>query len=143
MLDTIRQIETPEGVFLRLRAAGALPRALAWLVDLVIRVTATVALTSPLMVLGEGGRGLYFIVVFVVTWMYGVICEVWFNGQTLGKRALDLRVVSADGAPVTLMPSVVRNLLRVVDILPGLYGVGLVAMLMDPHARRFGDRRRR
>jgi hypothetical protein len=68
-----------------------------------------------------------------------VVCEVWFHGQTIGKRALGLRVVNADGTPITLLPSVVRNLLRVVDGLPGIYGVGLVMSMIDPSARRIGD----
>jgi hypothetical protein len=68
-----------------------------------------------------------------------VVFEVWRHGQTPGKRALGLRVVNADGTPVTWLPSVVRNLLRVVDILPGVYSVGLVSTLVDPHARRLGD----
>jgi hypothetical protein len=68
-----------------------------------------------------------------------VVCEVWFGGQTIGKRTMKLRVVCADGTPVTLIPSVTRNLLRVIDALPGLYGVGLVCTMIDPSARRIGD----
>lgn len=139
MLDTIRQIETPEGVFLRLHAAGALPRSQAWLIDFAIRAAAFWAVMIPLAVLGQGGMGIGALVMFAMTWIYSVVCEVWFGGQTLGKRALSLRVVAADGAPITLVPSVVRNLLRVVDMLPGVYGVGLVSTLVDPHGRRLGD----
>jgi hypothetical protein len=40
---------------------------------------------------------------------------------------------------VTWLPSVTRNLLRVVDALPGVYGVGLVSCMTDPCARRLGD----
>jgi hypothetical protein len=79
------------------------------------------------------------LLLFALTWAYSVVCEVWLGGQTLGKRALGLRVVNADGTPVTWLPSVVRNLLRVVDVLPGVYGVGLVSTLIDPYARRLGD----
>ncbi len=139
MLDTVRQIETPEGVFLRLHSAGALPRAQAWLIDLVIRALVFWAAMIPLGLLGRGGMGIGSLVIFALTWIYGVVCEVWFGGQTLGKRVMSLRVVGADGTPVTLMPSVVRNLLRVVDILPGVYAVGLISTLIDPYARRVGD----
>ena len=139
MLDTLRQIETPEGVFLRLRAAGALPRAQAWTIDFVLRLVVFSAAMIPLSLFGSAGSGVGALLMFVLMWAYAVVCEVWFGGQTLGKRAMGLRVVSADGAPVTLVPSVLRNLLRVVDILPGVYGVGLVSTLVDPHARRLGD----
>ena len=139
MLDTLRQIETPEGVFLRLRAAGALPRAQAWTIDFVLRMVVFWASMIPLSLFGRAGMGMGALLMFALMWIYAVVCEVWFGGQTLGKRAMGLRVVSADGAPVTLVPSVVRNLLRVVDILPGVYAVGLASTLMDPYARRLGD----
>jgi uncharacterized RDD family membrane protein YckC len=139
MLDTIRQIETPEGVFLRLRAAGALPRAQAWTIDLVLRMVVFWLAMIPLSFLGRAGMGVGALLMFVLMWAYAVVCEVWFGGQTLGKRAMGLRVVSADGAPITLVPSVLRNLLRVVDMLPGVYAVGLASTLIDPYARRLGD----
>lgn len=140
MLDTLREIETPEGVSLRLRAAGALGRAQAWLLDTVLRAMVFfIGLGIFSATLGRGGVGLGLLLMFSLMWIYNVVCEVWCHGQTLGKRALGLRVVSADGTPVTLLPSVVRNLLRVVDALPGVYGVGLVTSMIDPCARRIGD----
>lgn len=139
MIDTVREIETPEGVSLRLRAAGALPRAQAWTVDLFLRLAVLFVAMIPLSLFGKGGNGLAMLLMFTLLWAYSVVCEVWLDGQTLGKRALGLRVVNADGTPVTWLPSVVRNLLRVVDALPGVYGVGLASTLIDPHARRLGD----
>jgi uncharacterized RDD family membrane protein YckC len=139
MIDTVREIETPEGVSLRLRAAGALPRAQAWTVDLFLRLVVFFIAMIPLSLFGKGGNGLAMLLMFALLWAYSVVCEVWLDGQTLGKRALGLRVVNADGTPVTWLPSVVRNLLRVVDALPGVYGVGLASTLIDPHARRLGD----
>lgn len=139
MLDTVREIETPEGVSLRLRAAGAFGRAQAWLLDLGLRAIVYFTAVGIFAALGRGGMGLALLLLFALTWGYNVVCEVWFHGQTLGKRALGLRVVSADGTPVTLLPSITRNLLRVVDGLPGIYGVGLVCGMIDPSARRVGD----
>lgn len=139
MLDTVREIETPEGVSLRLRAAGAFSRAQAWLLDLGLRAIVYFTAVGIFAALGRGGMGLALLLLFALTWGYNVVCEVWFHGQTLGKRALGLRVVSADGTPVTLLPSITRNLLRVVDGLPGIYGVGLVCGMIDPSARRVGD----
>src|SRR3546814_4544908 len=76
------------------------------------------------------------VVAFLLLWAYPVVFEAMFNGQTPGKRAMELRVVSADGAPVGWLASIVRNLLRAVDALPVGYGFGLVASLADPHGRR-------
>lgn len=139
MLDSIREIETPEGIALRLRAAGALPRAQAWMVDMLVRGGILFVAMIPLSLVGLAGNGMALLLIFALMWAYSVLCEVLWSGQTPGKRALRLRVVRADGTPVSWLPSVVRNLLRVVDILPGVYGVGLVSTLIDPHARRLGD----
>lgn len=139
MLDTFREVHTPEGVALRLPAAGPVPRALAWLIDLGIRFIVLSVSGALLGVLGKAGIGLYFIFAFALLWAYPVVFEAMFNGQTPGKRALELRVVSADGAPVGWLAALVRNLLRTVDMLPVGYGFGLVASLSDPYGRRLGD----
>ncbi|MEF3082349.1 RDD family protein [Luteimonas sp. SMYT11W] len=139
MLDTVREVHTPEGVALRLPAAGPVPRAVAWLIDLAIRGALLMAISIVLGMLGKFGSGLYMIVLFVVFWGYPVVFEALYGGQTPGKRALSLRVVSADGAPIGWMASFVRNLMRTVDMLPFGYGAGLVASLADPWSRRLGD----
>ncbi len=139
MLDTLRDVETPEGVALSLRAAGPVPRAMAWLIDLVIRVGVIFVSLMILGVMGETGVGLWLVALFLIVWAYPIVFEVFGNGQTLGKRVLGLRVVCDNGAPVGWMPSLVRNLLRAVDMLPALYGVGLLSTLIDPSARRLGD----
>ncbi len=139
MLDTLSHVETPEGISLRLRSAGVLPRAAAWLVDFAVRLAVVWVFSILFAVLGEAGLGLYLIALFVVFWMYPVLFEVLRDGQTIGKKAMGLRVVNSNGTPVTWIASIVRNLMRTVDMLPVLYGFGFVAGLIDPHSRRLGD----
>jgi len=139
MLDTVREVHTPEGVALRLPAAGPIPRALAWAIDFGIRLGLLMAASMVLGVMGEAGMGLYLVLLFAVFWLYPIICEGLFDGQTPGKRALDLRVVSSDGAPVGWLAACVRNLMRTVDMLPFGYATGLIASLADPYGRRLGD----
>lgn len=138
-LDTVREVYTPEGVALRLPAAGPVPRAMAWLIDTAVRWGILLVLSILVRVMGEAGYGLYLIAYFLVFWGYPILCEVLFDGQTPGKRALELRVIADDGAPVGWLGSIVRNLLRTVDFLPVGYGVGLVASYADPWGRRLGD----
>jgi uncharacterized RDD family membrane protein YckC len=138
-LDTLRQVETPEGVALVLRAAGAVPRALAWLIDLAVRATVYFSAATVLGLAGETGAGVMLLLLFVLTWGYPILFEVLWHGQTPGKRALGLRVLRGDGAPVGWLASITRNFLRTVDMLPVLYGAGLVSMLADAHSRRLGD----
>jgi uncharacterized RDD family membrane protein YckC len=139
MLDTVRLIETPEGVALHLHPAGVMPRAAAWAIDFALRVAAAFVAAIGLGLLGATGVGLNLLVVFSLMWLYPVLFEVLRDGQTIGKRSVGLRVVHANGTPVGWLASIVRNLLRTVDMLPVLYGFGVVAGLLDPQGRRLGD----
>ncbi|MET0807174.1 MAG: RDD family protein [Pseudoxanthomonas sp.] len=139
MLDTFREVVTPEGVALHLPAAGPVPRALAWAIDLAIRLGILLLLAMVLGLLGAAGQGLYLIVLFLVFWAYPILFEALWNGQTPGKKAMGLRVVTGDGEPLGWLPAITRNLLRAVDMLPFGYSTGLLACLADPHGRRLGD----
>lgn len=140
MLDTYREVVTPEGVALHLPAAGPVPRALAWGIDFAIRGTIMLVMGMLLGVLGGLGQGLYLVGMFLVFWAYPIVLEAAWHGQTPGKRVLGLRVVSGDGAPLGWLPAIVRNLLRTVDMLPFGYAAALVSCLCDRHGRRLGDR---
>ncbi len=140
LLDTLARVETPEGITLLWRVAGVMPRAAAWALDFVIRFALVWVLAAGLAVLGTAGQGFYLIGLFAVFWFYPVLFEVLNDGQTPGKRVLGLRVINRNGTPVTWVASFLRNLLRTVDMLPLLYGFGLVACLSDADARRLGDR---
>jgi uncharacterized RDD family membrane protein YckC len=139
MLDTYREVVTPEGVALHLPVAGPVPRAVAWSIDLAIRLGILMLVGTLLALLGAAGEGLYLISLFLIFWAYPILFEVLWDGQTPGKKAMSLRVVNGDGAPVGWLPAITRNLLRTVDMLPFGYAAGLIACLADPHARRLGD----
>jgi uncharacterized RDD family membrane protein YckC len=139
VLDTYREVVTPEGVALQLPAAGPVPRAVAWGVDAIVRLALMSAAALLLGVLGKLGSGLVLMVAFVLQWGYMIVLEALWHGQTLGKRTMGLRVVLANGAPIGWPASITRNLLRVVDMLPFAYAAGLVVSLADPSARRLGD----
>lgn len=138
-LDTLREVETPEGVALTLRAAGPVPRAVAWLVDFGLRLVALWLLAIPLAFIGKAGAGLMMIAMFLVYWGYPIAFELLNHGQTIGKKVMGLRVIRDTGAPVGWIPSITRNLMRTVDMFPALYGFGLASTLVDRHARRLGD----
>ncbi|QDH71568.1 RDD family protein [Marilutibacter alkalisoli] len=139
VLDTCREVVTPEGVALRLPAAGPMPRALAWLIDFMLRMAILVAGSMVVGMLGRGSMGPYLILLFSVFWLYPIAFEVLWGGRTPGKRALGLRVIAANGAPVGWLAAFARNLLRVVDMLPFGYALGLLVSFGDPWGRRIGD----
>lgn len=144
------ELATPERVALELPIAGIGSRALAWLIDAallgVVGLTAyfafTLAVPDPLQALLGLSRAVRVggtLAIFAALWVYWTALEVGWQGQTLGKRLVGVRVVRADGAPVTVLDSAVRNLLRAVDFLPACYPVGVLCMLIDRRHRRLGD----
>jgi uncharacterized RDD family membrane protein YckC len=139
MLDTVREVSTPELVALHLRVAGPVPRALAWVIDGLLRLGVIFVCGMALGALGRFGWGLMAILYFLLEWFYPVAFEVWSNGATPGKRALGLVVVNDDGTPVGWGPSLTRNLLRAADFLPFAYGIGLFSMFVSSEFRRLGD----
>jgi uncharacterized RDD family membrane protein YckC len=146
-LDTSIDVETPERVRFSFRLAGPAQRAIAYLIDVLVRGAALLALWFIAGALGLFGRdgmggagmGLIMLALFVVEWGYYVVCERFMNGQSVGKRALDLRVVRSDGLPMGFAESVLRNLLRGADFLPFGYAVGVLVAAVDPRFRRLGD----
>ena len=103
LLDTVRPVETPEGITLNLRVAGPVARALAWVIDLLIKYTALLALLIALTILSWGGFGIWLIALFLTEWLYPALFEVYAGGATPGKKALGLMVVHANGSPVCLL----------------------------------------
>ncbi len=138
MLDGRLSLTTPEGVRLLLTPAGPFLRACAWAVDF-LTWGVTVFLIRAILPASKFVDGIFMLILFTSYWGYPIICEVYFGGRTLGKRAFGLEVVRSDGLPVGWRESTLRNLLLVADFLPLAYATGLACMLLDTRFRRLGD----
>ena len=79
------------------------------------------------------------ILYFAISVGYGIALEWRWHGQTLGKRVVGLRVVDAHGLRLQLSQVILRNLLRLVDILPAIYLVGGLACFCSRNCQRLGD----
>jgi len=138
-LDTVALVETPEGTDLHADLVGLLPRALAYMVDFLIRAGIIFALWIVAIFMGGAGAGIFLIVFFLLEWWYPVYFEVFRGGQTWGKRVYKIKVVSDDLTPIRLGPSLIRNLLRSADFFPSFYGVGILCLLTTRRFQRLGD----
>ncbi|MGQ0544526.1 MAG: RDD family protein [Betaproteobacteria bacterium] len=139
MLDTTRRVATPEGIELTLHLAGPVPRALAWAIDLVLRLAVLVVVSMFAPFLGKAGGGVILLAAFFVEWLVPAWFEAAWRGQTPGKRAMGIAVLNDDGTPLRWPGALTRNLLRAADFLPLLYGVGLAAMMANRDFKRLGD----
>jgi uncharacterized RDD family membrane protein YckC len=136
-------IRTPEGISFTQHLAGPVTRFLAFSIDLagitlisglLSQVLLLAAIVSPDFVLAA--RTICY---FVVSVGYSILLEWGWRGQTLGKRVLKIRVVDAEGFRLRPAQIVIRNLLRVVDLLPAFYTVGGICCALSPKYQRVGD----
>jgi len=151
-LDTLLKVETPEAIDIYLRPASVFARSRAWFVDFILRgiwLMLSTMLFAFIFSGANGGddgniaKGLFFFMLFVniffTLWLYFVVFEVCWNGQTPGKKIFGLRVINDNGTHISWSASLLRNLLRVFDSLPFFYGIGMICGLCNPYGRRLGD----
>ena len=148
--DEFLNIDTPENVVFGYEVVGIGSRFLAALIDTLIIGFLLIATNAILILVFVGGFNnlssassiviaLISLISFAFFWGYYIFFEMTWNGSSPGKRQVGIRVIRADGTPITLAESVIRNLVRLIDFLPGAYGLGLVTMFIDGKARRLGD----
>jgi uncharacterized RDD family membrane protein YckC len=134
---------TPESVEFAYELAGVGSRMLAVLVDVLLLVALLLVscMVGGILVLFTGPLGalLTYVLPFLVMYGYFVFLEWKWNGQTVGKRMVDLRVIDERGFSIDLFQSVIRNLVRLVDFMPVFYGVGGLTALCNPRQKRLGD----
>jgi uncharacterized RDD family membrane protein YckC len=132
-------IATPEGVQVELTLAGIGSRFIAGMIDFLIQVAVAVSLFFILRPAGGAGAAIFTSATFAMIFFYDVLFEVLGGGRTPGKRVEGLRVVRSGGRPITLVRSAIRNILRLIDILPGFYAVGMTVIFITKHNQRLGD----
>ncbi len=151
--DETLVIETPERVPLHFALASTGNRFLACAFDHFLQVLFIVVLffagvwatgVSNLEAWAQGAPmwlfALMLAALFTLWTGYFVFFEWWWSGQTPGKRWLRLRVIREDGRPVTFWEAAARNVVRIVDMEPGLfYSVGLVSVFVSSRDQRLGD----
>ncbi len=134
------QINTTQNVIINYTAAGAGERLLAFIIDMVIKV-------GYLMILG----GIFDVFENMDEWsqigintilslpvvFYTLIQELYLDGQTLGKKALSIRVVKIDGYQASLTDYVIRWFFRIVDVY--ILGLGFFFVAFSKKSQRIGD----
>lgn len=146
-------IATPEGIELDVTLAGvgsrfaaaAIDQLIQWAIMLAIVVLGLVMFGGRLFDNDGDETGLLLfaaamvLAFFVVEFGYHTLFETRAGGRTPGKRWTGLRVVRVGGGPVTFTASAIRNVVRLIDMLPGAYAVGIVAILASAKNQRLGD----
>lgn len=151
---TSLEIQTPEGVHFQIPIASPFSRCLALAIDLavilaismilyqVINLIASFGAAIPFLgsMIADMGSGVMIVVQFAVTTFYGMVLEWLWSGQTVGKRLFKLRVIDERGLGLSLKQVIIRNLFRMLDILPStFYFIGSISCLVTKRCQRIGD----
>jgi uncharacterized RDD family membrane protein YckC len=152
MLDNELTVETPEHVELYFALASIGNRFLACAIDHIIQLLMIFfilagARSFEVSVTALGTRlGMNWVIAaailmaFIIGVGYFIIFETVWSGQTPGKRWTRLRVVRQDGRPIHFYEAMIRNLVRLVDMMPfPSYFVGIAAIFFSQEYRRLGD----
>jgi len=143
-------IDTPEQIALEFPLAGVGSRFLAIAFDTLLQAIAAVLLAIVGGTVGfavaSASRSaapwvfaLLLLGFFALYAGYFAVFEALWRGQTPGKRLVGLRVIDVSGSPVSVYAAILRNLIRIVDQLPGIYAVGIFSVLVTSRQQRLGD----
>jgi uncharacterized RDD family membrane protein YckC len=151
-VDRVVDVRTPESIALQYELAGLGSRFLALAIDqalqiVLIAIVVVAILSAGLQTLVAGGGkvvasielALLLVIVFVILFGYFIAFETLWNGQTPGKRALGIRVVRDGGYPIDFGAALIRNIIRIGELVLGYYAISAVSMLVSKENKRLGD----
>ena len=136
-MQTIR-IDTPQNVAITYNVASIISRGLASVLDWTVLAGYTVLVYQVLDGLDAlNGPQWFYILIFGLPWtFYNLLFELFMDGKSIGKRALDLKVARLDGGQPGLGHYLMRWMLRPID---ALAFVGAVVILFNGKGQRLGD----
>jgi uncharacterized RDD family membrane protein YckC len=138
------EITTTQNVTIEYELAGLRERFFALLIDVLIEGCIWIALIF-LTIAARSGMDSEFWSAFVFgfpfwfTILYSFCCEAFLDGQTIGKRAQNIKVVRIDGKPVSLSDLLLRSVLLLMDFLMTAGGLGALLILTTERRQRLGD----
>jgi uncharacterized RDD family membrane protein YckC len=135
-----RTISTPEGVQLALPLAGIGSRFMAGLLDyLLVGIAYAIVVLGTLWLAGDTAATIINVTaVLAINVGYFTLFEVFGGGRTLAKRATGLRVVMDGGGQVGLRASLIRNIIRLVELALA-YVPAVISVLATKNNQRLGD----
>ena len=130
-------IQTSQNIQLEYPLAGIGDRILAFVIDAVI-IISFIFITN--IILGAFGISMSMamnVMLSIVAYLYRLLSEVFFNGQTVGKRALHIKVVKLDGSVPSFSAYFLRWLMEPIDFF--IMGLGVVFIILSKNGQRVGD----
>ncbi|MBW2960522.1 RDD family protein [Mesonia aestuariivivens] len=135
------QIETAQNVSINQNIANLGDRVLAFIVDVLVIAAYMILISILLSFLSLGSREqwIYMLLVGLPPFLYPVLSETFFNGRSLGKALLRIRVVKLDGSKAAFSNFAIRWLLGLIELAMTSGALALVVYLFNGRGQRLGD----
>lgn len=132
-------INTSQNVQISYSLAGLGDRIFAYLIDILIMVSTTLVLIIILSFTGVLDASPVLSIISVIpAFFYHLISEISMNGQSIGKKAMSIKVVKLNGAQATLGGYLLRWILWPIDTF--FYGgVAIMCIIIGGKGQRLGD----
>jgi uncharacterized RDD family membrane protein YckC len=127
-------ITTAQNIPIDFKLATIGKRFLAFMIDLIVIGASSTFLTIIFSLVDSS----LVAITAVLAMIYTLVMELAFSGQTLGKMALKIQVVTLDGKEPDPLDLVIRWAFRLVDIWFSLGALAVVMISTSSHARRLG-----
>lgn len=139
------EITTTQNVTIEYDLARLRDRTLAYLLDGMIvglgygLFILLIAMVASFMFVGQGWLIFFYILFFAVWFGYHTLCETLMNGQSIGKKAVGIKVVRLDGKEPQWSDVVLRALLQIIDLISCAGIIGILLIKTTPKGQRLGD----
>jgi uncharacterized RDD family membrane protein YckC len=136
------QIQTTQNIALNYELAGVGDRLIAAVIDGAIQVGYIIALALLLSFLADFGiePGIFVGILFYLpVFLYDVILETFYNGQSFGKKVRNIRVINLDGTEASVGSYIIRWLFRLLEITLSMGSVALITLIISGKGQRLGD----
>jgi uncharacterized RDD family membrane protein YckC len=138
------QVQTSQNITIQYQTASISDRIFAFLIDVLIQTVASIAFLLILSKLRvnfgfENGMMAVWILTFLPIFLYPLLTEFFFDGQTLGKRVRKIKVVKLDGSQANLGNYLLRWILGIVELYTFQGAIALLVLLINPRGQRLGD----
>jgi len=142
-METV-QINTSQHVAIDYPVAGLGERVAAYLIDLAIFVALYLVvvfggIAGSFSSLGEKAIIVAIIIYLACYAFYDLVCEVLFNGQSVGKKLMKIKVVSIDGSQASTGQYFIRWIFRIIDFTLSANLLGFLCVAVSEKKQRIGD----
>ncbi|MBL7861376.1 MAG: RDD family protein [Cyclobacteriaceae bacterium] len=133
------QVRTTQNVFIHYPVASVGDRILGYLIDRIILIAFAIAVGTIFYNLEVNEQWIWIVVIGIPFILYSVLFEIFMNGQTPGKRVMNIKVIRLNGTPATVGDFILRWIFALIDfgVLGGAIAVILVAA--GGKGQRLGD----